>query len=184
MNTIFTIILLISIVVTSIFDPNAVLIAMTNGVGKSITLALNLLAIYAVWSGFLQIAENSGLCDKLSHLLHPLIKKFFKPKSEKTKNQIAINLSANLLGMGGIATPSGIEATKLLVKENNYDGACLLLIIASTSIQILPTTVVSLRQNFNSTNPFDIFLPSLLSTLFSTLLAICLFYLTKKRNAL
>ena len=182
MNLIFTFILLISIIFTTIISPNAVLNAMIEGASKSVALALNLLAIYAVWSGFLQVAEDSGLCQKLAKLLRPLIKKLFKPKSKITENKIAINLSANMLGMGGIATPSGIEATKHLCDENNFDGACLLLIIASTSIQLLPTTVVALRQNYNSISPFDIFLPSLLSTIFSTLLAVCLYYLTKKET--
>ncbi|MBQ7374191.1 MAG: spore maturation protein [Clostridia bacterium] len=180
MNLIFTVILLISIIFTAIINPNEVLSAMTEGAGKSVTLGINLLAIYAVWSGFLQIAEDSGLCEKLSKLLRPLIKLLFKPKNKDCENQIAINLSANLLGMGGIATPSGIDATKLLCDERNYDGACLLLIIASTSIQILPTTVVSIRQNFNSLSPFDIFLPSLLATVFSTTLGITLHFITKK----
>ena len=83
--------------------------------------------------------------------------------------------------MGGIATPSGIDSVKLLYDEKNYDGANILLIIASTSIQILPTTVISLRQSFNSLSPFDIFLPSLISTVISTVLGISLYILTKKR---
>ena len=179
MNFIFAVILLFSMIFTTILNPNSMLSAMTDGAGKSIALAINLLSIYAVWAGILQVAEDSGLCNKLAKILRPIIKKLFKPKSQKTENQIAVNLSANLLGMGGIATPSGIESTRLLCEEDNLGGAYLLLIIASTSIQILPTTVISIRQSFGSQNPFDIFLPSLLSTAFSTLLAVILYFITK-----
>ncbi len=181
MNLIFTLILLFSIVLTSFLNPNSALKAMTDGASKSVALGINLIAIYAVWSGFLQVAQDSGLCNKIANLLRPIIKKFFKPKNKNTENQIAVNLSANLLGMGGIATPSGIDSVKLLYDEKNYDGANILLIIASTSIQILPTTVISLRQSFNSLSPFDIFLPSLISTVISTVLGISIYFLTKKR---
>ena len=180
MNLIFVIIFIISALSLSIRNPNEVLKAMTDGAGKSIELCIGLISIYAVWSGILQIAENSGLIKKFSRLLKPIINRFFKNADDKTHEQIAINLSANLLGMGGIATPSGIKATSLMTEKNNHDGACLLFILASTSLQILPTTVVSLRQSFGSENPFDIFLPSLISSIICTMVGIALFHLTKR----
>ena len=180
MNVIFVIIFVISAVFLTVTNPNEVIKAMTDGATKSITLCLSLISIYSVWSGILQIAEDSGLISKLSKLLKPIINRLFKNIDEKTSAKIATNISANLLGMGGIATPSGIEATTLMTEKSNHDGACLLFVLASTSLQILPTTVVSLRQSFLSANPFDIFLPSLITTTVSTSVGIALYFLTKK----
>ena len=180
MSLIFSVIFVISSLSLCFLNPNLVLKAMTDGASKSIDLCIGLISIYALWSGILQVAQNSGLIKKISKLLKPIINRLFKNADEKTYEQIAINLSANLLGMGGIATPSGIQATTMMTDKNDHDGACLLFILASTSLQILPTTVVLLRQSFGSENPFDIFLPSLISSAICTLVGILLFYLTKR----
>ena len=182
MNLIFSIIFVVSSIALCFFNPNEMLKAMTDGASKGVNLCLGLIAVYAVWSGILQIAENSGLLKKLSKILKPIVNRLFKNIDEKTHEQIAVNLSANLLGMGGIATPSGIEATTMMTDKGNHDGACLLFVLASTSLQILPTTVVSIRQSFGSVNPFDIFLPSLISTAISTTVGVLLFFVTKRRQ--
>ena len=180
MNVIFSVIFVISAIFLCFINPNLVLKAMSDGASKSIELCISLVSIYALWSGILQIAENSGLVKKLSKILNPIVNKLFANVDDKTHEQITINLSANLLGMGGIATPSGINATTLMTDKNNHDGACLLFILASTSLQIIPTTVVTLRQSFGSKNAFDIFLPSLISSAVCTLVGIALFYMTKR----
>ena len=182
MNIIFTVIFTLSMLIFTIFNPNGSISAMTDGATKGITLSIGLISIYSVWSGILQVAQDANLITALSNKLKPIIKKLFKTNDGNTESQIAVNLSANLLGMGGIATPSGISAATLLNDSKNYDGACLLLVLASTSIQIIPTTVISLRQSFGSVNPFDVFLPSLLATIFSTGLGIFLCVLTRKRG--
>lgn len=180
MNVIFAIIFTISALTLTFISPDGVLKAMTDGANKSVTLSIGLISVYSVWSAVLQIAEDSGLVKKLASALKPLIDRLFKKTDEKTSGKIAVNLSANLLGMGGIATPSGIEATSLMTDKNNHDGACLLFILASTSLQILPTTVVSVRQAFNSKAPFDIFLPSLLSSAVCTAIGVTLYFLTQR----
>ncbi len=182
MNIIFTVIFILSMLIFAIYNPNASISAMTDGATKGLTLSLSLIAIYSVWSGILQVAQDANIITSLSNKLKPIIKKLFKTNDEKTESQIAINLSANLLGMGGIATPSGISASTLLSNNGNHNGACLLLVLASTSIQILPTTVISLRQSFGSLTPFDVFLPSLLATIFSSSLGVLLCFLTRNRG--
>ena len=174
MNLIFSAIFIVSAISLCFLSPNDVLLAMTNGANKSVQLAIGLFSIYAVWSGILQIAEKSGLLKKLSKLLKPIVNRLFKNIDDKTHDLIAVNLSANLLGMGGIATPAGIDATTKMTQNSNHDGACLLFVLASTSLQLLPTTVVSIRQSFGSVNPFDIFLPSLISSAISTTVGILL----------
>ena len=182
MNAIFCIVLVISLAIFACFNPDGALSAMLSGASKSVTLAINLLAIYSVWSGFLQIAEDSGLIKKLSKLIKPIIKRLFKTEDEVLQGEICANLSANLLGMGGIATPLGISATTKLTDSGNQNGAHLLFILSATSIQILPTTVIALRQSFGSNSPFSIFLPSLLATVVSTATGLLLWRITSVKR--
>ena len=182
MNALFTVIFTASTILLVIFNPDLHLKAMTDGASKGLALALSLIAIYSVWGGILQIAEDSGLIKRLAKAFRPIVSRLFKGASEETAEQITVNLSANLLGMGGIATPSGIRATKLLIDNGLYDLSYLLLIIASTSIQLLPTTVITLRQEFLSKSPADIVLPSLLSTVASTVTGILLFFITRRKS--
>lgn len=180
MNIIFSIIFIISVTVTLFSNPDGVITAMTDGANKAVTLSIGLVSIYTIWSGLLKIAQEVGLINKLSKLLSPIIKKLFPKANSKTRDLIAVNVGANILGLGGIATPSGINATTLMTDNDDYDGSCLLFILATTSLQLIPSTVISLRLKFNSLSPADIFLPTLLSTMVSTTIGVFLFFLTKK----
>lgn len=172
MNAIFFIFCTLSIIVSAIFSPDEVLPAMLGGTEKAILLSITLLSVYSLWLGVFKIAELSGLTQKLAKALRPIIKPLFGKTSKKTEEYIALNLSTNLLGMSGLATPLGIAACENLEKENNFSGAQTLFVIAATSIQILPSSVMSLMASFNSENPSRIILPSLLSTALSTALGI------------
>ncbi len=182
MNVIFTVILFISLIIFAVISPDKALEAMTSGGQKAVTLSINLIAIYAVWSGFLQIAEDCGFVRKLSEKLRPLIKKLFSMPTDDESDDIAVNISANLLGMGGIATPAGISATTKLCNRGNHEGATVLFVLASTSIQLVPTTVISLRQSFSSANPALVFVPSLLSSLVCTAVGLFLCFVFKPRK--
>ena len=182
MNLIFTLIFLCSLVIFSFFSPDKALSAMTGGGQKAVTLSMSLIVIYSVWSGVLQVAEDSGIVEKLSKKLKPLIKKMFNAPTDDETRDIAVNISANLLGMGGIATPAGISATTKMCGRKNFDGATVLLVLASTSIQLLPTTVISLRQAFSSAKPSIVFLPSLFSSIVCTAIGLGLCFLLKTRE--
>ena len=84
-----------------------------------------------------------------------------------------------MLGMGGIATPPAIKATAIMSDSGNPDGAATLFVLAATSIQLLPTTVISLRQSYGSTAPADIFLPTLISTAISSIIGVTILKLTQ-----
>lgn len=182
MNLIFTLIFLLSLVIFSFFSPGKALSAMTDGGQKALSLSMSLIVIYSIWSGILQVAEDSGIVKKISIRLKPLIKKLFSDPSDDETEDLAVNISANILGMGGIATPAGISATTKMCGRKNFDGAATLFVLASTSIQLLPTTVISLRQAFSSANPSLVFLPSLLSSAVCTAIGLSLCFLLKKRN--
>lgn len=182
MNAIFTTILLLSLLVSSFFSPNVVLSSFTEGGQKALNLSLNLISIYSVWSGFLQISENCGIIKKISKIFRPTIKKIFNNPSDDVIDDIAVNISANLLGTGGIATPSGISAATKLCESSNHDGACALLVLASSGMQLMPTTVISLRKLYSSSNPSIVYLPSLLSAAVCTSIGLLLCFIFKKRK--
>lgn len=182
MNIIFTSIFILSGVVLIFKDPNLLLSSLTAGANKATLLFVSLVVIYSVWSGVLELAERSGLNEKLAKLTRPAIRLLFGKTDDKIEEFISVNLSANLLGMSGVATPSAIKATKLMIESGNNDGAALLLVIASTSIQLLPTAVIGLRQKANSAYPADILLPTLVSTILSTIIGITLCKLTARKR--
>ncbi len=149
---------------------------MIAGVRSAITLSLKLLAIYAVWLSALKMMQATGLDKKLSKLLRPVIRRLFKGESEDAYDNISVNLSANMLGMGGVATPAGIRAMTAM-----QDGSAkathnmiLLIVINATSIQLVPATVIALRASAGSADASDIFFPTLIATSVSTLSGIIL----------
>ncbi len=182
MNVIFTLVFLFSVGAFLFSDPDGALAAMTKGGEKAIALSLSLLSVYCVWMGITEIADKSGLTAKLSSLLKKPISFLFPLADEETRKYISVNLGANLLGLGGVATPAGISATTLMANRGDDEGITALFVLASTSIQILPATVIGLRQRAGSCSPADIFLPTLLSTIVSTGTGLILCRLTKRRK--
>lgn len=150
---------------------------MLNGANKSLALTLTLASVYCVWLGVFKVLEKARLTDRLATIFKKLIMKIFKTKSENTAKLISLNLTSNMLGLGGIATPLGISACKQLEEENNRMGAQLLVIVSATSIQLLPTSVLSLISASGGKNPESIILPTLICTIFSTTCGVFLFTL-------
>lgn len=147
--------------------------AALNGAKEAITLCLSLCGMICLWSGIMELMKRSGLSEKLSNLLRPILIRLFPTASKNTETMDALssNVSANLLGLGNAATPAGIKAAIGLKRLSGIDSAsdelCLLVVMNSASITLLPTTVASLRASFGAAAPFDIlpavWLTSLLS---------------------
>lgn len=180
MNLIFAFILTISLGYMAFTNPDGATSAMIAGATKAVTLCLALAAIYTVWIGVAEIAEKAGVTGKLAGLLSKPIDLLFSHPSPEIKKYITLNVSANLLGIGGLATPAGIEAARLLGEKGDSKSLDVLFVLAATSLQLLPATVISLRQNYGSASPADIFLPTLLSTLVSTATGLSLLFLSEK----
>lgn len=153
-----------------------------SGSEKAIALSLKLWAIYAVWLGILKIVEDTGLNKKIGNLLKPIITKLFGKTDTETQNQIAINITSNILGMGNACTPSGIKAINGFDKGSNIatSGMIMLLVLNATSLELLPTTVIGLRIAAGSANPNDIILPTLIATSVSTISGIILCKICEK----
>lgn len=169
MNAVFTVIFIISAIALTFVSPDGVLSAMLGGGQKAVELTMTMTAIYAVWLGVMKVAEDGGITEKLAKLLKRPVGWLFGSVSERAAGYITLNVSANLLGLGGVATPMGISAATELDAEDNFYAQCVLFILAATSLQLLPTSVVSLRADSGSASPGDIILPTLLATAFSTL---------------
>ena len=171
-----------SIFVLLFTNPSAMLSEMIGASTSALNLCIELCAVYAVWLGIIELVDISGLGEKLSKLLRPLVRKLFRVEDEKTQKLIAMNISANLLGIGNAATPMGIKAMQALDDKSgvaNY-AMIMLIIVNVTSIQLLPTTVIGLRTSAGSANPADIIFPSIIATFCTTLLGIVLVYFVDK----
>ena len=155
-------------------SPDAFLSAMTDGAEQGVTLALGLAAIYLVWCGLFEVLERTGLCAKLANILKYPVRLIFGKTDEESERYLTLNVAANVLGLGGIATPLGIEAARSLERSNSRFALTMLLVVASTSLQIIPASVISLRTSLGSADPSSIILPAFLSTLVSSACGILL----------
>ena len=175
MNTLFVIVFLISTLLLLFTAPENFLAALLDGASKSATLCCSLIATYAVWLGLMRVWEDCGVARKVSKLLKPLARRLFKTDHEEALDAICMNLSVNLLGISGAATPYGITAAKLLDKtpQAEYSSA-MFFILNATSLQLLPTSLIAVRVALHSATPNDIVLPIMLASALSTLLGLFL----------
>lgn len=186
MNVIFYVVFILSNTLLLFIAPQDFLPTLLLGASKSATLCLSLLSTYCVWLGLMRVWEDSGVSKKLSHFLKPLSKKLFKTDDEKTLQAVTMSLSVNLLGISGAATPYGIQAAALLDKTEHAEYAsCMLFALNATSLQLIPTSVIGVRVALRSVSPADILFPTLLTSIFSTVLAAILVrvFIPPKTNA-
>jgi len=146
---------------------------------KSVELIISLLPIMAFWTGMMRIVEKSGILNKLSQSLKPVIKFLFKDVQNNTKavNAIVMTIVANMLGIGNSATAFGIKAMQEMQKSNKQsktanNSMCMFIIINVSSIQLIPLSIIKLRADSGAALPGDILLPTLIATTFSTIIAI------------
>ena len=187
MNIIFTYLFILATAILLFINPDLFLTSVLSGASKGATICLALISSYALWLGLIGVWEQSGVTKKISKLLFPFVKKLFKTQDEETTSAISMNLSVNLLGIGGAGTPYGIKACQMLDKSEHAEySSALFFVINATSIQLLPTAIVGVRTSLGSVAPADIILPSILTTAFSTIVGIVLttayFYLLSRLN--
>ncbi len=181
MNFVFAFSFIISVSILLFINPNGVLSAMLSGGQKAFDLTLKLAVIYAVWLGIFEIMEKSGLSSLIAKKLKPLNKLLFGKTSDTASSYMSLNIASNMLGISGATTPMGIKAINELEKENNTYAITVFFVINATSIQLIPTSVMSLRTSLGSINPSDIILPTILATAISTLIGLILVKIFVKR---
>ncbi|SDN88742.1 spore maturation protein A [Paenibacillus sp. yr247] len=157
----------------------AVTQAAFDGAKSGVTVCFGLISVLVFWMGMMRIAEDAGILSKLARLLQPAVRFLFPsvPKNHPAIGYIMSNMSANILGLGNAATPMGIKAMQELQKLNpDKDTAstamCTLLALNTSSITLIPTTLIAIRMNYNSMNPAEIVGTTLIATVISTAVAI------------
>ena len=139
----------------------AVAAAAVEGAQGAIELCISLAGMMCLWTGVMEIMRRSGLAEKLSRLLRPVLGLIFPQtaRDREIMDSIAANVSANLLGLGNAATPLGIEAARKMGRRSPgtaSDAMCMLVVCNTASIQLIPTTVATVRSAAGCAAPFDI----------------------------
>lgn len=175
MNIIFVLVFLICTFLLLCTSPENFLVAMLDGASKSATLCVSLLATYAVWMGLMRVWEDSGVARGVSKLLRPIAKKILKTEDSAAIESACMSFSVNMLGISGAATPYGVKTAQLLDKTPNAEySSAMFFVLNATSLQILPSSLVAVRVAMGSASPTDIIIPTLLVSLFSTVLGVFL----------
>lgn len=135
--------------------------AAIQGARSAVELAISIAGMLCLWTGVMEVMRRSGLAEKLSRLLNPVLCRLFpsQAKDKETMHYIAANVSANLLGLGNAATPLGIEAVRRMARSGSAvasDAMCMLVVCNTASIQLIPTTVATVRAAAGCAAPFDI----------------------------
>ena len=160
---------------------------------NAIKLSINLLGTICLWNGIMQIASKTTVIDKLTSFLKPIIRYLFPDlkKKPKIQKEISMNMIANILGLGNAATPLGLKAMKSMQEENEdkdvlSDSMAMFIVINTASIQIIPTTVIAIRNSLGSANPTSIVFPVWIATICAAICGIIavkiLIKVTKKRG--
>lgn len=174
LNYIWAGIMLLSIVVASFTGKiDRVAAASIDGAAGAVTFAISILGIMCLWTGLMKIASESGLVNFFSKMLRPLTRIIFPdvPQNSPAMNAIVMNMTANMFGMSNAATPLGLNAMRELNKLGTVwsrtatNPMCMFVVINTASIQLIPATVLALRQAASSTNPFEIIVPAWIASL-------------------
>ena len=153
-----------------------------------VKVAFGLIGTMTFWLGIMKLLESSGILKLLNRALRPLARLLFPkvPEEGPAMDAILMNLSTNILGLGNAATPFGIKAMEEMQKLNPYgktasDEMCTFLALNTSSITLVPTTVMALRASAGAANPADILGSTVLATLCSTAVALLMNRLLRKR---
>ena len=191
-NYIWGVFILLGVIISIIKGDNNLTNNLITSGTKGIDIIINLVPLMCLWLGTMKIAEASGLLDIISNKLSKIIRVVFPeiPKGDPAIAYISSNIVMNMLGLGNAATPFGIKAmTRLKELNNNSDIASrsmiTFLVINTSSVTIIPTTVISLRIASGSNNPTEIMTACIITTFLSSFIGLLidrLFYFIWRRH--
>lgn len=170
---------------------NGNLEAVTQSAMDSAALAVQMIigfvGIWALWLGLIKVAEESGAINILTKVLSPIIRRIFPevPRDHPAMGAMLMNMAANMMGLGNAATPMGLKAMEELQKLNRIktrasNAMCTFLVINTSSITLIPTTVIALRLSTGSKNPTEIIGTAIIATIISTVVGILVSKLLEK----
>ena len=166
-----------------------------NSAKEAVTLCITMLGIMSFWSGIMEVGSRSGLIERLSQKMSPVLRFLFPriPKDHPSFEYISTNIIANILGLGWAATPAGLKAMEALkeLEEKRRKGEvsgryslkpvpegtasnemCTFLIINISSLQLIPVNMIAYRSQYGSPNPMAVVGPALIATLLSTIVGV------------
>ena len=148
---------------------------------ETVKLTITFFGTICLWNGIINIAAKTSMIDKLTNKLSPIIR-FLFPDLKKEKNvqkEISMNIVANMLGLGNAATPLGLKAMKSMQKLNDNkerlsNAMAMFIVLNTASLQIIPTTVIAIRNSLGSQNASGIIIPVWISTVIAAVAVIIL----------
>lgn len=190
LNNIWPIFIIISIIYAIIAGNLENLnLAITSSSESAVSLTLTLIGTTCLWSGLIEIASNTNIIKYLKKFLRPVITRLFLNLNSLVYDKVTMNIISNILGLGNAATPLGLQAMEEMQKENlnkEYlsDNMMILIVLNTSSLQIIPTTIIAIRTSLGSNNPTRIIFPVWFSTICAGIVGIIvtklIIFLTKK----
>lgn len=185
--------------------------AALDSAAEAVSLCIAMAGIMALWVGLMEVAEKSGLIQKLTQKLSPFVSFMFPgiPGGHKSRDYISMNIIANILGLGWACTPAGLKAMEALAQLERERGnleyagdragfvkgelpgrgersasneMCTFLILNISSLQLIPVNMIAYRQQYGSVNPAGIIAPAIAATFISTMAAVIYCKLHKRET--
>ncbi len=160
-----------------------------SSVSDVIKLSLTLVGNMCLWCGLMKIIQETKIMNYLMRILRPILNWLYpdEKNNEKAMEAISINTISNFLGIGNAATPAGLKAMEELQnnnprKEELSNAMIMLIVLNTTSIQLIPTTVIAIRSALGSPNPSNIIIPIWISTIAGTLTGIIITKILLRRR--
>ncbi|MBO4815524.1 MAG: nucleoside recognition protein [Clostridia bacterium] len=137
----------------------------------AVEISISMLGTICLWNGIMEVASKTSIVKHLTKLLDPIIRKLFPDikKEDKVHTEITMNIIANIMGLGNAATPLGLKAMKSMQKGNKEkdkltNSMAIFIVLNTASIQIIPTTVIAIRNSLGSCNPAGMIIPVWVAT--------------------
>ncbi len=180
LNTIWPIFILISFIY-AFFNGNIEQVnnSIFESTSDAVNLSINLLGTMCLWNGIIEIATKTKFITHLTNGLKPVLKKLFPEvkRDSQIQKEISMNMIANILGLGNAATPIGLKAMDSMQKENKEkdklsNSMMMLIILNTASLQLIPTTVIAIRNSLGSVSPTKIIVPVWIATVVAAFVGI------------
>lgn len=145
---------------------------------EAVTISIGLISVMVFWLGIMKVAERAGILRKLTKLFLPVVAKLFPeiPRDHPAMGYILSNITANIFGLGNAATPMGIKAMEQMKQLSGADYASRSMItflaLNTSSLTIIPTTVISIRMHYDSGAPTEIVGTTIIATVISSVGAV------------
>ena len=181
MSIIWSSIFIICVLFSCIFlNPSIVIESITNSSKGAIENIFVIASMLVFWSGMFNILSNTNLLSKLSKKLYGLVSFLFKKSevTEKSKEYISLNIASNIMGVGNAATVNSLKGIEELQKSNSNKeklnkSMATFIILNTASLQIIPTSMISLRTLYGSDDPTKIIIPVICVSLISLVVSVC-----------